>query len=106
MFGFGRGGDAGGVDPLADLAASSRDLFFPTAVFMLFDGKASFSKGSGFSLAFVRGLCAEASSGGARGSTVYGAVAVCTGGELLARFASSGYKCGGMKNPKGFGFYL
>jgi hypothetical protein len=47
-------------------------------------GKASFSKGSGSSLAFARGLCAEASSGGARGSTVYGVVAVCTSGGLLA----------------------
>jgi hypothetical protein len=39
LFGFGRGGDAGGVDPPADSAASSRDLFFPAAVFMLFDGE-------------------------------------------------------------------
>jgi hypothetical protein len=38
LFGFGRGGDAGGVDPSADPAASSWDLFFPAAVFMLFDG--------------------------------------------------------------------
>jgi hypothetical protein len=38
LFGFGRGGDAGGVDPSADPAASSRDLLFPAAVFMLFDG--------------------------------------------------------------------
>jgi hypothetical protein len=39
LFGFGCGGDAGGVDPLADLAASTRDPFFPAAVFMLFDGE-------------------------------------------------------------------
>jgi hypothetical protein len=39
LFGFGRGGDTGGVDPPTDPAASSRDLFFPTAVFMLFDGE-------------------------------------------------------------------
>jgi hypothetical protein len=38
------------------------------------------------------GAAAEASSGGARGSAVYGAVAVCTGGYLLARFVSSGCK--------------
>jgi hypothetical protein len=39
LFGFGRGGDAGGVDPTADPAASSRGLFFPATVFMLFDGE-------------------------------------------------------------------
>jgi hypothetical protein len=38
LFQFGRGGDVGGVDPSADPTASSRDLFFPVAVFMLFDG--------------------------------------------------------------------
>jgi hypothetical protein len=39
LFGSGRGGDAGGVDPTVDPAASSRDLFFPAAVFMLLDGE-------------------------------------------------------------------
>jgi hypothetical protein len=39
LLGFGRGGDIGGVDPAADPAASSRDLFFPPAVFMLLDGE-------------------------------------------------------------------
>jgi hypothetical protein len=39
LFGFGRGGDVGGVDPTADPAASSRDLFFLVAVYMLFDGE-------------------------------------------------------------------
>jgi hypothetical protein len=39
LFGFGRGGEAGGVDPWADPAALSRDLFFPEPVFMLFDGE-------------------------------------------------------------------
>jgi hypothetical protein len=38
-FGSGRGGDTGGDVPAADLAASSRALFFPTAVFRTFDGK-------------------------------------------------------------------
>jgi hypothetical protein len=38
LFQFGRGGDVGGVDPSADPTAFSRDLFFPVAVFMLFDG--------------------------------------------------------------------
>jgi hypothetical protein len=37
--GFGRGGDIGGDVPAADPAASSRDLFFPPAVFRLLDGE-------------------------------------------------------------------
>jgi hypothetical protein len=37
--GFGRGGDTGDDDPAADLAASSRDLFFPPAVFKHLDGE-------------------------------------------------------------------
>jgi hypothetical protein len=37
--GFGRGGDTGRDDPAADLAASSRDLFFLPAVFKLLDSE-------------------------------------------------------------------
>jgi hypothetical protein len=37
LFGFRRGGEVGGVDPWADPAASSWDLFFPATVYMLFD---------------------------------------------------------------------
>jgi hypothetical protein len=36
-FGSGRGGDTGGDDPAADLAASSGALFFPPAAFAVFD---------------------------------------------------------------------
>jgi hypothetical protein len=68
LFGFGSGGDAGGVDTSADPDASSRDLFFPAPVFKLFDG-------DGFILQMqwvftrIRSRAApEASSGGARGS--------------------------------------
>jgi hypothetical protein len=39
LLGFGRGGETDGVDPPADPAASSRDLFLPPTVFMLLDGK-------------------------------------------------------------------
>jgi hypothetical protein len=67
--------------------------------------RASFSKCSGFSLAFA-GAVAMANSGGARGSMVSSAVAVCTSGGLSARSASSSCKCGGVKTSKGFGFYL
>jgi hypothetical protein len=37
-FGSGRGGDTGGDVPATDPAASSRALFFPLAVFVVFDG--------------------------------------------------------------------
>jgi hypothetical protein len=37
-FGSGRGGDTGGAAPVADLAASSRLLFFPPPVFAVLDG--------------------------------------------------------------------
>jgi hypothetical protein len=56
LFGFGRGGEVGGVDPWADPAASSRDLFFPAPVFMLFDGEDFILQMHQFSLASARGL--------------------------------------------------
>jgi hypothetical protein len=37
--GFRHGGDTGSDDPATDSAASSQDLFFPPAVFKLFDGE-------------------------------------------------------------------
>jgi hypothetical protein len=80
LLGFRRGGDTSGVDPVADPAASSRDLFFPPAVFMLLEVRASFSKYSEFSLAFARGLRRWLTGGGALGSTIPTEVAVCTGG--------------------------
>jgi hypothetical protein len=39
LFGLGRGGDIDGNESRADPAASSRDLFFATPVFMLLDGE-------------------------------------------------------------------
>jgi hypothetical protein len=80
LFGFGRGRDAGGVDPSADPAASSRDLFFLAAVFMLFDGDGFILKRQRVFTRIRSGAAAEASSGGACGFAVYGAVAVCSGG--------------------------
>jgi hypothetical protein len=38
LFGFERRGDTGDVNLSTDRAASSWNLFFPAAVFMLFDG--------------------------------------------------------------------
>jgi hypothetical protein len=37
LFGFGHGGDVGDVDPWADPPASSRDLFFPAPVFIIWN---------------------------------------------------------------------
>jgi hypothetical protein len=78
--GFGRGGDTSGDVPAADPAASSRDLFIPPAVFMLYDGE-------GFILQVYRvftrirsGATAVASGDGALGSTISSEVAVRTGG--------------------------
>jgi hypothetical protein len=39
LFRFRRGGEVSGVDPWVDPVASSRDLFFPAPVSMLFDGE-------------------------------------------------------------------
>jgi hypothetical protein len=80
LFGFGRGGDAGGVDPSADPTASSRDLFFPAVVFMLFDRDGFILQRQRVFTCIRSGAAAEASSGGARGFAVYGVVAVCSGG--------------------------
>jgi hypothetical protein len=68
LFGFGRGGEVGGVDPSADPAASSRDLFFPTLVFMLFDGEDFILQMHWVFTRIRSGASLEASSGGARGS--------------------------------------
>jgi hypothetical protein len=78
--GFGRGGDTGGDDPLADPAASSRDLFFPPAVFKLLDGEGFILQVHGVFTRIRSGATAVASGGGALGSTVSTEVAVCTGG--------------------------
>jgi hypothetical protein len=56
LFGFGRGGEVGGVDPWADPVASSRDLFFSVPVFMLFDGEHFILQVQWVSLASARGL--------------------------------------------------
>jgi hypothetical protein len=80
LFGFGRGGDAGGVDPSADPAASSRDLFFPAAVFILFDGDGFILQRQRVFTRIRSGAAAEADGGGARGFAVYSVVAGCTDG--------------------------
>jgi hypothetical protein len=78
--GFGRGGDTSGDVPVVDPAVSSRDLFFPPAVFKLLDGE-------GFILQVHRvfthirsGAMAVVSGGGVLGSTLPSKAAVRTGG--------------------------
>jgi hypothetical protein len=67
LFGFGRGGDTGAVDPLADPAASSQDFFFPEVVFMLFDGDGFILQRQQFFTRIHSGAVLEASSRGANG---------------------------------------
>jgi hypothetical protein len=78
--GFGRGGDTGGVDPAADPAASSRNLFFPPAVFKLLDGEGFILEVHQVFTRIRSGATAVASGGGALGSTIFTEVAVCTSG--------------------------
>jgi hypothetical protein len=98
-------GETLAVDPPADPAASSQDLFFPAAVFMLLDGE-------GFILQMQRvftrirsGAAAVATGGGACGSVISG------GGSVhrrrpLSMICFEWLQVRGVKNPKGFGFYL
>jgi hypothetical protein len=77
-------------------------------VFVLFDGEGFILQAQRVFTRIRSRAAAAATGGSARGSTISGTVAVCTGGGLLARSVSNGCKCGGggVKNPKGFSFYL
>jgi hypothetical protein len=68
LFEFGRGGEVGGIDPWADPAASSRYLFFPTPVFMLFDGEDFILQMHRVFTRIRSRASPEVSSDGARGS--------------------------------------
>jgi hypothetical protein len=68
LFGFGRGGVVDGVDPWADSAASSRDLFFPAPVFMLFDEEDFILQMHWVFTRIHSRASLEGNSGGARGS--------------------------------------
>jgi hypothetical protein len=80
LLGFGRREETGGVDHPADPAASSRDLFFPSAVFNLLDGEGFILQEQQVFTRILSGVVVVASSGGAPGSTIYTKMAVCTGG--------------------------
>jgi hypothetical protein len=70
----------GGDVPAADPAASSRDLFFPLAVFMLFDGEGFILQVHGVFTRIRSGVTAMSTGSGALGSTISSEVAVRTGG--------------------------
>jgi hypothetical protein len=78
-----------------DLATSSRDLFFPPAVFVLLDGEGFILQVHEVFTHIHSGAAVVAIRGGTPGSTIYAEVAVCTGGGFLARCAPNGCKCVG-----------
>jgi hypothetical protein len=78
--GFGRGGDIGGDVTAADPAASSRDLFFPPAVFKLFDGEGFILQVHRVFTRIRSGATAMAFGDGTLGSTLSFEAAVRTGG--------------------------
>jgi hypothetical protein len=94
--GFGRGGNTSGNVPAADPVASLRDLFFPLAVFKLFDGE-GFVLQVQWVFTRIRSRARAVASGGgsALGSTLSSEVAVRTGGGFYARSARNGCKCAG-----------
>jgi hypothetical protein len=92
-----RGGDTGSVDPPADPAASSLDLFFPLVVFMLLDGEGFILQVQRVFTRIRSGAAVVATGGGALGSTISTEVAVCTGGGFFARSSMNGCKCEGRK---------
>jgi hypothetical protein len=79
-FGFDRGRDTSGDVPTADSAASSRDLFFPPAVFKLFDGKGFILQVHWVFTRICSGATAVVSGDGALRSTLPSKVAERTGG--------------------------
>jgi hypothetical protein len=64
---------------------------------MLFDGEGFILQVQRVFTRIRSGAVAAASNDGARGSTIYGAATVSTGGGLLARPVSNGCEYGGEK---------
>jgi hypothetical protein len=79
LLGFGRGVDTDGDAPAADPATSSWDLFFPPAVFKLFDGEGFILQVHRVFTRIRSGATAMVFGGGALGSTLSSEVAVRTG---------------------------
>jgi hypothetical protein len=104
-FGSGRGGDTGGDVPVADPAASSRDIFFPLVVFKVFDGE-------GFILQ-VHGVFTRIRSGATRWLPAAARLDLHSPQRrqraLVMVFGTICWEwlqMRGVKNSKGFGFYL
>jgi hypothetical protein len=94
-----------GVDPWADPADSSRDLFFPAPVFMLFNGEDFILQMHRVFTHIRSGDSLVANSGGARGSTDCSTAAVARMADSwLDLFQMTANV--GVENPKGFGLYL
>jgi hypothetical protein len=87
-FGSGRGGDIGGAAPAADLAASSRPLFF-LAVFAVLDGDGFILQVHGVFTRIRSGATTVALSGGALRSTVAAACAGDDSGQDLFEMATT-----------------
>jgi hypothetical protein len=91
--GSGHGGDTGGDVPTADLAASSRALFFPPATFAVFDGEGFILQVQGVFTRIRSGATAVASYGGALGSTLLSLASARTDGaswlDLLGMAATA-----------------
>jgi hypothetical protein len=106
LFRLGRGGDVCGDDPWADHSASLRDLFFPAPApaFVHLDGEDFILQVHRVFTRILSGASLVASSGGARGSGDYGAIAVAQVDGWLDLFQR--LRLWGMENPKGFGLYL
>jgi hypothetical protein len=67
---------------VADLVASSRDLFFPPAVFKVLDGEGFILQVHGVFTRIRPGATAVVSYGGALGSTLPSKAIVHTGGDF------------------------
>jgi hypothetical protein len=78
-----------------DPAASSRDLFFPPAIFRLFDGEGFILQVHRVFTRIRSGATAVDFGGGALGSTLSSEVAVRRSGGFWARSARNGCKCAG-----------
>jgi hypothetical protein len=76
---------------VADLAASSRLLFFPPAAFAVLDGDGFILQVHGVFTRICSGATAVVLSGDALRSTLLSAEAARTGGNFLAKMCLNGY---------------
>jgi hypothetical protein len=106
LFGFGRIGDVGDVDPWADPPVSLWDLLFlvPAPVFMLLDGEDFILQVHGVFTRIRSEASLVASSSDARGSATTAQQQGSDGWNGLDLFQQ--LRMWGMENPKGFSLYL